>query len=123
VGEAHRRYTNFVNARGRWTGHLFQSGFLSVAMDEDHPIAAVRDVSLNPLRARRTALIVGRQQGAKPGFVRRLRPQRRGRAGRGQGLEQKQNKMLDGDSTAVSVTVCGIGLQLRAVFDIVDRKE
>jgi putative transposase len=25
VGEAHRRYTNFVNARERWTGHLFQS--------------------------------------------------------------------------------------------------
>ena len=24
VGEAHRRYTNFL-ARGRWTGHLFQS--------------------------------------------------------------------------------------------------
>src|ERR1700677_508374 len=23
LGEAHRRYTNFVNARGRWTGHLF----------------------------------------------------------------------------------------------------
>src|ERR1700734_810090 len=22
VGEAHRRYTNYVNARGRWTGHL-----------------------------------------------------------------------------------------------------
>ncbi len=25
VGEAHRRCTNFINARGRWTGHLFQS--------------------------------------------------------------------------------------------------
>jgi putative transposase len=23
LGEAHRRYTNFINARGRWTGHLF----------------------------------------------------------------------------------------------------
>src|SRR5271163_3542293 len=52
VGEAHRRYTNFVNARGRWTGHLFQSRFASVAMDEDHLIAAVRYVSLNPVRAR-----------------------------------------------------------------------
>jgi putative transposase len=36
VGEAHRRYTNFINARGRWTGHLFQSWFASVAMDELH---------------------------------------------------------------------------------------
>jgi hypothetical protein len=32
VGEAHRRYTNFVNARARWTGHLFQSRFASVAI-------------------------------------------------------------------------------------------
>lgn len=27
IGEAHRRTTNFINARGRWTGHLFQSRF------------------------------------------------------------------------------------------------
>jgi putative transposase len=52
IGETHRRYTNFINARGRWTGHLFQSRFASVAMDEDHLIAAVRYVSLNPVRAR-----------------------------------------------------------------------
>jgi putative transposase len=52
VGEAHRRYTNFINARGRWSGHLFQRRFASVAMDEAHLIAAVRYVSLNPVRAR-----------------------------------------------------------------------
>ena len=52
MGEAHRRTTNFINARGRWTGHLFQSRFSSVAMDESHLIAAVRYVSLNPVRAR-----------------------------------------------------------------------
>ncbi len=51
VGETHRRYTNFINARGRWTGHLFQSRFSSVAMDEAHLMAAVRYVSLNPVRA------------------------------------------------------------------------
>src|SRR5438445_92940 len=50
VGEAHRRYTNFINARGRWSGHLFQSRFSSVAMDESHLISAVRYVSLNPVR-------------------------------------------------------------------------
>ena len=55
VGEAHRRYTNFINARGRWTGHLFQRRFASVAMDEDHLMAAVRYVSLNPVRARLAA--------------------------------------------------------------------
>src|SRR5579859_7371547 len=55
VGEAHRRYTNFINARARWTGHLFQSRFSSVAMDEDHLMAAARYVSLNPVRARLVA--------------------------------------------------------------------
>src|SRR5260370_27510688 len=52
VGEAHRRYTNFINARGRWTGHLFQSRFASVAMDEAHLMAAVCYVNLNPVPAR-----------------------------------------------------------------------
>jgi putative transposase len=51
VGEAHRRYTNFINARGRWTGHLFQSRFASVVMDDVHLMAAVCYVSLNPVRA------------------------------------------------------------------------
>ncbi len=51
LGEAHRRHTNFINARGRWTGHLFQSRFASVAMDESHLRSAVSYVSLNPVRA------------------------------------------------------------------------
>jgi putative transposase len=54
VGEAHRRYTNFINARGRWTGHLFQSRFSSVVLDDDHFLRAVGYVSLNPVRARLT---------------------------------------------------------------------
>ena len=55
VGETHRRYTNFINARGRWTGHLFQSRFASVVLDDAHLIRAVRYVSLNPVRARLVA--------------------------------------------------------------------
>jgi putative transposase len=51
VGETHRRYTNFINARGRWTGHLFQSRFASVALSDTHLLRAVRYVSLNPVRA------------------------------------------------------------------------
>ncbi len=51
VGEAHRRYTGFVGARGGWTGHLFQSRFGSVAMDEEHLMAAFRYVPLNPVKA------------------------------------------------------------------------
>lgn len=53
VGEAHRRYTNYINARAGWTGHLFQSRFASVALDEDHLMAAVRYLALNPVRAKK----------------------------------------------------------------------
>jgi putative transposase len=35
-GELHRRYTGYVNARRRTTGHLWQGRFGSVAMDEEH---------------------------------------------------------------------------------------
>ena len=52
LGEAHRRYTNFIHARGRWTGHLFQNRFASVAMDESHLRSAVSYFSLNPVHAR-----------------------------------------------------------------------
>src|SRR5208282_2865913 len=52
LGKAHRRYSVFVNARLRVTGHLFQSRFGSVVMDEDHLMAAPRYVALNPVRAR-----------------------------------------------------------------------
>jgi len=55
IGEAHRQYTGFVNARARWTGHLFQGRFASVVLDEAHLIAAARYVALNPVRARLVA--------------------------------------------------------------------
>ncbi len=51
-GDLHRRYTAQINARHRWTGHLWQGRFSSVAMDDDHLVAAIRYVSLNPVRAR-----------------------------------------------------------------------
>ena len=50
--DTHRRYTGFINARHRWTGHLWQGRFGAVAMDEGHLANAVRYVSLNPVRAR-----------------------------------------------------------------------
>jgi REP element-mobilizing transposase RayT len=40
VGETHRRFTNFINARGRWSGHLFQSRFASVVLDDDNFVRA-----------------------------------------------------------------------------------
>jgi putative transposase len=51
-GELHRRYTGYINARRRTTGHLWQGRFGSVAMDEEHLYHALRYVSLNPVRAR-----------------------------------------------------------------------
>lgn len=52
VGEAHRRYTAFFNARARVTGHLFQGRFACCAMDENHLINAFRTLAFNPVRAR-----------------------------------------------------------------------
>ena len=37
------------------TGHLFQSRFGSVVMDEDHLVAAARSLAFNPVRARLVA--------------------------------------------------------------------
>ena len=51
-GDLHRRYTAYVNARARRTGHVWQGRFGSVAMDEAHLFHALRYVSLNPVRAR-----------------------------------------------------------------------
>lgn len=51
IGETHRRYSGYINARLRVTGHLFQGRFGSVAMDEPHLMAAFRYVALNPVKA------------------------------------------------------------------------
>jgi putative transposase len=50
--DAHRRYTGFINARQRWTGHLWQGRYGAVAIDDTHLIHAARYVALNPVRAR-----------------------------------------------------------------------
>jgi putative transposase len=52
VGETHRRYSGYVNARARVTGHVFQGRFSSAAMDEAHCLAAVRYLAFNPVRAK-----------------------------------------------------------------------
>ena len=51
VGEAHRRFTAFVNARARTTGHLFQARFASFAVDDAHFLNALRYLAFNPVRA------------------------------------------------------------------------
>ena len=50
-GPLHKRYAQFTNMRHEWTGHLWQARFHSVVMREEHAMAAMRYVELNPVRS------------------------------------------------------------------------
>ena len=50
--DSHRRYSRHINFREGWRGHLWQERFHSFVMDQQHLMAAVRYVELNPVRAR-----------------------------------------------------------------------
>jgi len=52
IGEAHRRYTRFINFKKGWKGYLWQGRFASFPMDEDYLLNSVRYVELNPVRAK-----------------------------------------------------------------------
>jgi len=52
LAAVHRRYAGIVHARRKRTGHFWQGRFGAVVMDENHLAAALRYVSLNPVRAR-----------------------------------------------------------------------
>lgn len=52
LARVHRQYAGVIQARRKRTGHFWQGRFGAVAMDEDHLAAALRYVSLNPVRAR-----------------------------------------------------------------------
>ena len=52
LARVHRSYAGTIQARRKRTGHFWQGRFGSVAMDEEHLAAALRYVSLNPVRAR-----------------------------------------------------------------------
>ena len=51
IGEAHRRYTGYINQREGWRGYLWQGRFASFVMDQDYFLTAMRYVELNPVRA------------------------------------------------------------------------
>ena len=51
IGEAHRRYTRYINFRHRWRGYLWQGRFASFAMDEERMLVAARYIEQNPVRA------------------------------------------------------------------------
>ena len=52
LARVHRRYAGIIQARRKRTGHFWQGRFGAVAMDESHLAAALRYVTLNPVRAR-----------------------------------------------------------------------
>ena len=52
LSEVHRRYTRFINIRGRWCGHLWQERYHSFIMDDSYLLATVRYVERNPVAAR-----------------------------------------------------------------------
>ena len=51
IGEAHRRYTRYINFHKNWKGHLWQGRFASFPMDENYLIATARYIELNPVKA------------------------------------------------------------------------
>ena len=51
IGEAHRRYTCYINEKKRWKGYLWQGRFSSFPLDKYHLMAAARYIELNPVRA------------------------------------------------------------------------
>jgi len=55
LAATHRRYAGILQARRERTGHFWRGRFGSVVMDEEHLAAAVRYVSLSPVRARLVA--------------------------------------------------------------------
>jgi putative transposase len=55
LSRVHRAYAGVVQARRKRSGHFWQGRFGAVAMDEAHLAAALRYVSLNPVRARLVA--------------------------------------------------------------------
>jgi putative transposase len=52
LAPTHRRYAGIIHARRKRTGHFWHGRFGAVSMDEEYLAAALRYVSLNPVRAR-----------------------------------------------------------------------
>ena len=52
IGEAHKRYSNRINSREGWRGHLWQGRFSSYPLDEAYLLTASRYIEMNPVHAR-----------------------------------------------------------------------
>lgn len=55
MANTHQKYAWLINRRQGWTGHLWQQRYYSFPLDNEHLLAAVRYVELNPVRARLVA--------------------------------------------------------------------
>jgi putative transposase len=55
LSRVHRVYAGVIQSRRKRTGHFWQGRFGAVAMDEEYLAAALRYVSLNPVRGRLVA--------------------------------------------------------------------
>jgi len=51
MGEVLRRYTQMINLRENWKGHLWQGRFASYPMDKGWLLKAAAYVELNPVKA------------------------------------------------------------------------
>jgi putative transposase len=51
MSQTHRRYTNMINKREGWSGHLWQARFASYVMDESYTLTACRYIEMNPVTA------------------------------------------------------------------------
>lgn len=47
----HKRYAEYINARNKWTGHLWQAKFFSSPVDDDYFWVALRYIYRNPVEA------------------------------------------------------------------------
>ena len=52
IGEAHKRYTRYINFQKKWKRHLWQGRFASFPMDEQYTLATARYIELNPVKYR-----------------------------------------------------------------------
>ena len=51
IGRAHQRYAAAINAREKWTGHLWANRYFSAPLDGEALWTAVKYVEINPVRA------------------------------------------------------------------------
>ncbi|MDY7033785.1 MAG: transposase [Thermodesulfobacteriota bacterium] len=51
IGEAHRRYTRYINFSKGWRGYLWQGRFSSYTMDETYLLVAAKYIEFNNVRA------------------------------------------------------------------------